>query len=39
MIMLGVFIFNLVAGSQSDSVLSTVKSVWINELDQQKKYP
>jgi hypothetical protein len=37
--LLGVVIFNLVAGSQQDSVMNTVKSVWEKEIDMQKKYP
>jgi hypothetical protein len=39
MIMVGILIYNLISGNQEGSVLSSVKSVWLNELELQKKYP
>ena len=36
-ILLGVFLFNLIAGSGSDSVYSEVKTVWEKELEARKR--
>jgi hypothetical protein len=39
MIMVGILIYNLISGDQESSVLSSVKTIWLNELEIQKKYP
>jgi len=32
-IMLGIYIFGIIAGSKEGSVISTVRQVWMHEID------
>ncbi len=38
-ILLGLVIYNMIAGPDADSVLNTAKGVWEREIQVQKQYP
>lgn len=38
-IMLGIFLYSMIAGPDADSVLNTAKGVWEREIEVQKQYP